>query len=479
MKYLSILSLLLALGLVSQAAGIRQGNMFFDGFHTLSAEIRHGGIVYLTDGDMEITLQPAKGKPNMYQLIPSRQAEEPPYGLQWNARAEYISDTNGAALLAFYIDEYTAVQALADISRNTKYATDITVPDADFHLSRVLNQTYLSSKTPDQLQVMINQLNAMPKKSRMQEVNAQMISYFITAGGSTLEGNTEDDDFDGDTDFVPTENGRSVWYAHNGTDIISGFEDNVIISIGSGTTINLTATLLDAGLFTGIEGRDWVENIEEYTNDRPCVISEKVYDGRQLKLMNFDNVTIRGEGQGATLLIDPRYANLLNFFNCNGLTIENLTIGHTETGDCYGGVLYLSQCTDVTIRNCDLFGCGLLGIEANNCHDINVENTVIRDCKDGIIQLNACVNTTFTGCDFYRNSGGDLTEINEECAHTTFRNCRFAQNRGALLAAQTPTQIVSCQIHHNADDLYINNPFTRIDNLTTIDDSDSPLEPRR
>jgi aspartate carbamoyltransferase catalytic subunit len=49
-------------------------------------------------------------------------------------------------------------------------------------------------------------------------------------------------------------------------------------------------------------------------------------DGRQLELINVDNLTIRGSGD-CYIVVEPRYANVLNFYKCSLVTIENLTIG--------------------------------------------------------------------------------------------------------------------------------------------------------
>ena len=75
------------------------------------------------------------------------------------------------------------------------------------------------------------------------------------------------------------------------------------------------------------------------------------YDGFELVLQNMRNLTIRGAGQGETVLAAvPRYANVLQFYGCQGINVEALTAGHTtEPGFCMGGVLSFDNCERVTV----------------------------------------------------------------------------------------------------------------------------------
>lgn len=471
--------LLLASSLAANAIGIGEGERFYEGTSAFIATLRHGGIVYLSADDpagdlSEITLEPVDAQKGVYRLIPSRNAEEPPFGLQWNARVEHIT-REGLNFLAFYIDDNTIVQTMVSLTHDAGNATDITEPDGDFFLTRLLNQVFLEVQTPDRLYSWIEQLDGMASKNLLQQVNAQMISYFITRGDTS---EVPDDDFDGDSDVAPSENGRRVWYASCETDILSGIDENTIVSINGGKTYNLTAVLNNADFFTGIPHRDYVNTLEDYPAEQSCVVSEKVYDGRQAVIMGYSHFTIRGEGM-VSIVADPRYANVISLVNCHDVVIENITLGHTDTGDCYGGVIYLSECSGVTIRNCDLFGCGVIGLEAHNCQNIRFENSTIRDCKDGILSLENCENTSFTGTDFVRCTGGFLLQIDEQSSGTVFDSCRFAQNNGLLFGVNSATKLINSEVHHDADDLYLDSQLMSVDKRTRSDDSAAPLPPRR
>ena len=76
-----------------QAQTIRVGDRFYDGFAIFTVrEIRQGSIIHMTDvlGDDELTLEQWGAAPGVYQLRPSRNAEEPKYGAEFGCRVNYV-----------------------------------------------------------------------------------------------------------------------------------------------------------------------------------------------------------------------------------------------------------------------------------------------------------------------------------------------------------------------------------------------------
>ena len=133
------------------------------------------------------------------------------------------------------------------------------------------------------------------------------------------------------------------------------------------------------------------------------------YDGPSLVITGVDGLTIEGAGaESVTIAAVPRYADVLGFERCAGLTLRGFTAGHTEEkGYCTGGVLYFDLCDDAVIDGCALFGCGIMGITASNCDDMNVSNTEIYDCEYGAVTLNDS-NAVFDNCDIHDNGGPDF-----------------------------------------------------------------------
>lgn len=133
------------------------------------------------------------------------------------------------------------------------------------------------------------------------------------------------------------------------------------------------------------------------------------FDGPSLVITGVDGLTIEGAGaESVTIAAVPRYADVLGFERCASLTLRGFTAGHTEEkGYCTGGVLYFDLCDDAVIDGCALFGCGIMGITASNCDDMNVSNTEIYDCEYGAVTLNDS-NAVFDNCDIHDNGGPDF-----------------------------------------------------------------------
>lgn len=137
------------------------------------------------------------------------------------------------------------------------------------------------------------------------------------------------------------------------------------------------------------------------------------FDGPSLVITGVDGLTIEGSGaESVTIAAVPRYADVLGFERCAGLTLRGFTAGHTEEkGYCTGGVLYFDLCDDAAVDGCALFGCGIMGITADNCADMNVSNTEIYDCEYGAVTLNDS-NAVFDNCNIHDNGGPDFQLYN-------------------------------------------------------------------
>lgn len=131
------------------------------------------------------------------------------------------------------------------------------------------------------------------------------------------------------------------------------------------------------------------------------------YDGPGLMLTGVSNLTILGEG--AEIIAEPRYADVISFEYCNGITLEGITAGHNAAGgECSGGVLYFYNCSDFSIGDCRLFGCGILGLRMFNCSGFCVDFCEIFECSQGGVALCACYDTTFSRCCIHNCEGYPL-----------------------------------------------------------------------
>lgn len=137
---------------------------------------------------------------------------------------------------------------------------------------------------------------------------------------------------------------------------------------------------------------------------------EDAYDGAGLIIQNADNLTIRGKDgktAGHILSTEPRYADVLTFTDCDHLVLSGFTAGHTpEPGECSGGVLCFLDCDSVCVEDCGLFGCGILGVQADRCAEITLRGCEIYECSYGGIEMRDVTGLTVENC-IFRDLGGN------------------------------------------------------------------------
>ena len=92
MKKLLFVLMMLCAVMNVQAQTIQVGQKFWDGYELYTVqEIRLGTIVYMTTKHYaELTLEKIAGKQGEYKLIPSRQADECPFGAEYGWRVQHI-----------------------------------------------------------------------------------------------------------------------------------------------------------------------------------------------------------------------------------------------------------------------------------------------------------------------------------------------------------------------------------------------------
>lgn len=166
--------------------------------------------------------------------------------------------------------------------------------------------------------------------------------------------------------------------------------DEFLAALESDTEIILNASYFDLSTATGFG-----------TASGQHYYWEEVYDGHQLTICDVSNLTIRAEGEDITahtVSARPRYAHVLNFENCASITVEGFTAGHTiEPGSCSGGVIGFRGCEDILINHCGLYGCGVVGVWAEQSQRILVTNCDIYECSWGGVYMVACREVSFNG----------------------------------------------------------------------------------
>lgn len=125
------------------------------------------------------------------------------------------------------------------------------------------------------------------------------------------------------------------------------------------------------------------------------------FDGEyELCLESVDGLHLVGDN--AELLTVPRSSNVLRFRNCDNLSLQGLTVGHTEASEaCQGGVIYMEYCANASIDRCALYGCGTIGVWTESCSDLMVTDTDIYHCSSAGISFSDGIHLNVAGCRIY------------------------------------------------------------------------------
>lgn len=170
--------------------------------------------------------------------------------------------------------------------------------------------------------------------------------------------------------------------------------DEFLKAIGPDTVIYIDAAQLNLTQATGYGSttfEDW--SVPEFGTGYYAWGS--CYDGAELYIGNVDNFHITG----GEIVTEPRYANVLSYYDCSNISLDNVKLGHTpEQGECTGGVLNFIGVSNIIVESCDLYGCGILGISTANVKGLHVQNTLIHDCSYGAAVLNDTENAAFISC---------------------------------------------------------------------------------
>ena len=179
--------------------------------------------------------------------------------------------------------------------------------------------------------------------------------------------------------------------------------DELLASIAPNASI-----YLENGVYNLSDAMGYGTDSGEYYDWMPC------YDGPGLVIRNVENLTITGASPiMASIVAEPRYAEVLSFEDCRNISLSGFTAGHTqEISDCAGGVLCFMGSDEVSIENCSLYGCGVLGVTATNCKQMRISFTEIHHCSFGAFSLDSCRDVTIERCNVHDIPGSTYSVYN-------------------------------------------------------------------
>lgn len=182
------------------------------------------------------------------------------------------------------------------------------------------------------------------------------------------------------------------------------------------------------------------------------------YDGYELVIKGVTNLSIvsqtpsSAENPAVLLLTEPRYANVLYFEGCAGVSVSGLSIGHIEGGLCSGGVLYMSACSGMSADNCKLFGCGTVALQCHDCDGVLLENCLLTDCSSMALSAQYSRAIVVSSCDVKSNGGLPALFSFSACEDSIIADCSINANEGqSLLRTEGSRNIslLSSQVHGN------------------------------
>ncbi len=183
--------------------------------------------------------------------------------------------------------------------------------------------------------------------------------------------------------------------------------------IGSNKTIELAA---DTFNFTEIAGDNTNPNVSWSSNT----------DGYQPDISSVNNLKIIGNGK-AVIVIQPRYVWVMNFENCNDISLSGVIFGHTEAGYCENGVLGFNSCSNVSVSECSLYGSGTVGFRLFKCSNVSFMDCDIHDCTYGLAEILSSNNVKIDKTTFRKTGEYNLIWISD-CNGIDFANCTFSEN---------------------------------------------------
>jgi hypothetical protein len=115
-------------------------------------------------------------------------------------------------------------------------------------------------------------------------------------------------------------------------------------------------------------------------------------------------VTIICEDETQILCTDSQ-RDVLRIELCDNISIENGSFGHRipEDESCSEAVFTIRGSRSVSITNCEIFGCGAIGVQAEGCADIFLVDCTIRDNSWTAYYLFTCDNISAINCMYEGN----------------------------------------------------------------------------
>lgn len=148
-----------------------------------------------------------------------------------------------------------------------------------------------------------------------------------------------------------------------------------------------------------------------------------------LSIGTCENLSIIGTGK-TRIVVSDGGATVLDSYGAKNLLLYGLVLGHdiSPMDECSMGVLSFFGCENVSVVGCDIYGCGLIGIEASS--DVTVTDSVIRECGYSAVETYSDCTVHFVNSVIQDNDGSYLF-VGAEGTKFIFDDCTIQGNHSA------------------------------------------------
>lgn len=145
-----------------------------------------------------------------------------------------------------------------------------------------------------------------------------------------------------------------------------------------------------------------------------------------LSIGAYENLSIIGTGK-TRIVVNNGGATVLDSYGAKNLLLYGLVLGHdiSPMDECSMGVLSFFGCENVSVVGCDIYGCGLVGIEASS--DVTVTDSVIRECSYSAVETYSDCTVHFINSVIQDNDGSYLF-VGAEGTKFIFDDCIIQGN---------------------------------------------------
>lgn len=127
--------------------------------------------------------------------------------------------------------------------------------------------------------------------------------------------------------------------------------------------------------------------------------------GKTLVIANRQNLTIRAE-PGTEILLEDVNSAVLEIENSSNIRFEGALLRHVKPlkeYQCHGEVVVIRNSSGITIENCDLNGCGAIGVSIADAKDVSISNCWIHENTFNAVYASKCDGLKVYDCVIERN----------------------------------------------------------------------------